>query len=292
MDLIKVLEDRVKQRIKNENSSQIGPLSGSNALLFDDYHFESEGPDHCPRFALLRRAGNIQEEKSIKSFISNNHGRTFEDFLKTVLNVEIHNENFEFLEEEEVEVKLEDEYGNTILTARPDKVIKYKNSIYPIEIKTIQSNSTAYSVFIKNKPKLGALIQIAIYLIGHQLTKGFVLYCASNWFGGFAGRTRWKVEPSFKVFEIELLNGDIYCNKVKTIVNYNKIIKGCYRFIDSQNKNELPPRPVWVDVEGGGSDYVGCTYCFACNACDYADANLSSLTDFFDKTKELKNEVK
>jgi hypothetical protein len=285
MDLIKILENKAKYKISLENN-QIGTLSGSNALLFDGNVFEAESNDHCPRIALLRRVGGLQEKKEIKSFISNHHGRTFETFLSELLKIETNDNNIiEFMEEEEVEVKLEDDIGNLLLTARPDKIIKYKDILYPVEIKTIQSNTSAYSVFIKNKPKLGALIQIAIYLIGHQLNKGFILYCASNWFNGYYGKTRWKVDPSFKTFEIELIDGDIYCNEVKTIVNYNKIIQGCYKFIEHKNNNTIPERPLWKDLGGEHASYSGCTYCFASAACDEADIVGFNLIDFFNKLR-------
>lgn len=289
MDLIKILEDRIKHKISLEKS-QIAPLSGSNALLFDGQIFEAESSDHCPRMALIRRVGDIQE-KNIKGYISNTHGRTFETVLSDLLKTQLNdNDIIEFMEEEEVEVKLEDDLGNILLTARPDKIVKYKDILYPIEVKTIQSNTSAYSVFIKNKPKLGALIQIAIYLIGHNLNKGFLLYCASNWFNGFYGKSRWKVDPSFKTFLIELIDNDIYCNGIKTIVNYNKIIQGSYEFIKHKTDKTIPERPHWVDLGGESISYSGCTYCFASSVCDEADIEGFNLIDFFKKIKELSNE--
>jgi hypothetical protein len=288
MDLKQILENKIKIKINAEKSSQIAALSGSNALLYDGFNFESESSDHCPRVALMRRVANIQEEKDIKSFISNNHGRTFEDFLRNVLSIES-DDNLQIMEEEEVEVKLEDDYGNLLLTARPDKFIKYNDNIYPVEVKTIQSNSTAYYVFIKNKPKLGALIQIAIYLIGHNKKEGFILYCASNWFSGFAGKTRWKVDPQIKTFKIELINGDIYCDGIVTIVSYEKIIHGSYKFLDLQTTNTLPNRPVFLDSIGEPASYSGCAYCFASDTCDVADSEGLNLKEFFSKFKELSN---
>lgn len=286
MDLKKILENKMEMQIKKETSNQIAALSGSNALLYDGFTFESESSDHCPRVALLRRASNLQEKKDIKGFISNNHGRTFEDFLRKILSVET-DDKLEIMEEEEVEVKLEDDKGNLLLSARPDKVIKYAGEIYPVEVKTIQSNSTAYYVFIKNKPKLGALIQIAIYLIGHKKNVGYILYCASNWFAGFAGKTRWKVDPQIKTFKIELKDGDIYCDGIKTIVSYDKIIHGAYKFLEFKQTNALPNRPVFLDSIGESAAYSGCEYCFASEVCDAADTQDFNLMDFFNRIKEL-----
>lgn len=286
MDLIQILEKKIKKQINLEKINQIAPLSGSNTLLYDGFNFESEGSDHCPRVALMRRVGGLQEQKDIKGFISNNHGRTFEDFLRKILAIETE-DKLEIVEEEEAEIKLEDTKGELLLTARPDKVIKFQDKIYPIEVKTIQSNSTAYYVFIKEKPKLGALIQIAIYLIGHNLEEGFILYCASNWFSGFAGKTRWKVDPQMKTFRIQLVDGDIYCNGIKTIVNYNKIIQGSYKFLELKTTNTLPNRPVFLDSLGEEVNYSGCEYCFASDACDVADVQDFNLIEFFTRIKEL-----
>lgn len=294
MNLYEVLVNKIEFFIKNSKENQIKSLSGSNALLFDGYSFEAESSDNCPRLALLRRVGGLQEEKSVKNFISNTHGRTFEDFFRDVLKIDDDKNNvLEFMEEEQVEVKIEDDCGNTLITARPDKIIKYKDTLFPIEIKTIQSNSTAYQVFIKEKPKLGALLQLAIYMYGHKLKKGFLLYCASNWFAGFAGKGKnWKVEPSLKIFDVELKEDNfIYCNTIKSIINIDKIIQGSYEFLNYKNTNKIPNRPIWVNSVGEPAQYDGCTYCFAKDACDFVDQNHEDkLTEFFKKQEELLRE--
>ncbi len=285
MDLKEKLESLITEEIKSRVTSQSGPLSGSNALIYDGYNFESEDSDHCPRMALLRRVGDVQETKPLKTFLSNRHGRAVEELVKSLLS---RDSEIEFMAEEEVEVKLEDT-KNTLLTARPDLIIKYKDEIYPIELKTVQSGSTAFSIFIKEKPKLGALIQLAIYLYGHQKNKGYLLYICSNWFSGYAGKgNRWTVEPSIKVFEVEVKeDGYYYYNNIKSLLNFQKIIQGSYKFLELKEKEILPERPVWLDINGEVPNYKGCTYCFAASACDYMDTmQNTNLMDFFHKAKE------
>lgn len=295
MNLNEILENKIKFIIEKSKENQINALSGSNALLFDGYNFEAESSDNCPRVALLRRFGGIQEEKSIKSYISNTHGRTFEDFFRDVLKINNDDNNIlEFMEEEQVQVKIEDDQGNVLLTARPDKIVKFKDILYPIEIKTIQSNSTAYQIFIKEKPKFGALLQLAIYMYGHKLEKGFLLYCASNWFSGFAGKGKqWKVEPSFKIFDVEInKDGFIYYNDIKTVINFDKIIQGSYQFLNYKNTNKIPNRPVWINSVGDPAQYDGCTYCFARETCEFVDENrIESLTEFFNKQEGLSEDI-
>lgn len=291
MDLKELLESSIKKKIDEEVSDQKGVLSSSNALLWDDLNFQSEDSDHCPRIALMRRVGNIQEDKTIESYISNTHGRTFEEFFRNLL---LLNKDIKFMEEEEVQVHIEDSEANKLLTGRPDKILLYNKEMYPIETKTIQSSTTAYKVFIKEKPKLGALIQLASYMYGHQLTKGFLVYCASNWFSGFSGRTQWKVKPSFKVFEVELKEDSfLYYNGQKSAVSIKKLISGSYRFLRFKDKNILPNRPQWIDVNGDLAQYVGCTYCFAKDICDvYGQAHNHDLNLFFNSVKEKLNESK
>jgi len=280
-----LLEKNIKELILNETKSQVATLSGSNALMWDGYIFEAESSENCPRTALLRRVGDAQKSRTVKDFISNTHGRLFEDLFKKILSL-----NVEFMEEEEVEVFIEDELGNKLITARPDKIIKYNGVVYPIETKTIQSSSTAYQVFKKEKPKLGALLQLAIYMYGHNLQTGFLLYCASNWFSGFAGKgNSWKLEPSFKIFTVEKKeDGYFYFDDKKSIVTVDKIIKGSYEFLKYKNSNKLPPRPTWTNVYGEPAQYDGCTYCNSKSICDeFEGYNDFSLRDFFTKNKEL-----
>lgn len=278
-----LLEDCIKESIKDSTEDQRGCLTGSNALLWDKC-FVAESSDNCARIALLRRVANIQEPKSVKSFISNNHGRTFEDFLRVILSVK--NNDIQWVEEEEAQVILEDSNGRVLITARPDKVCRYKGQVFPIEVKTVQSNTTAYSIFIKNKPKLGALLQLAIYMHGHNLNTGYLLYCASNWFSGFAGKgNRWSVEPSFKVFTAEWKESVLFCDGIETVITVNKILNGCYEFLNCKENNILPEIPIWKDYKGETAAYDGCSYCFMKDVC-LAERTLT-LNQFFTRAMEV-----
>lgn len=289
MNLSELLENTIKQQIESEKTSQIGPLSGSNALVFNDLFFAAQSSSHCPRIALLRRVGDIQEPKEIKSYISNNHGRLFEDLLRTIMSL---NPSIEFKEEEDALIEFKDSNDHLLLTARPDKLMRVDGKIFPIEVKTIQSNNTAYQVFIKNRPTLDALIQLSIYMYGHDCDEGYILYAASNWFGGFAGKTRWKVEPSFKIFTVKRKEDELYIDDKCTIVNLEFLMKGCLKFDEFKSTNELPPRPIWVDVYGEPAKYTGCEYCFAKEKCDQFDGdNNRNLTEFFNSFKGDTNDI-
>lgn len=278
MELLKIIFDNIEKKIKKEKTNQIGPLSGSNALLWDGFRFESDSIDHCPRMALLRRVADVQPDKSITSYLSNKHGRYFEDLFRTLI------DNIEFVEEEEAAVCLEDGQGNIILTARPDKILKIDNVLYPVEIKTIQSPSTAYWIFIKNKPKLNALIQVAVYMIGHNLSQGFILYAATNWFKGYAGRTAWSIQPGFKLFEVTQKEGVFYVEGKETIVTVNKIINGAYQFMEHKSNNTLPPIPDFVDIYGEYYNTSSCDFCIFKGVCN---SKVSSLSEFFKIGKEV-----
>lgn len=290
MDLKKKLEDNIYSIIEKEARSQIGTLSGSNALLYDEYGFDAESSDHCPRIALLRRVANVQAPKQVQGYLSNQHGRLFEDLLKTILSED---PDLQFQAEEEVEVILEDDVGNKLLTARPDAIFRYEGILYALEVKTIQSATTAYSVCIKQKPKLGAVIQLAIYLLGHELKTGFLLYAVTNWHSGFAGKTRWKVTPKLEVFECTYEHGDVYVNGVPTIVSKSKLIQGSYEFIRCRDKNTLPNRPHWVDVWGDPATYDGCGFCEFKNVCDkFDEEHNTNLDEFFNECKKEVHDVK
>lgn len=288
MDLRKLLKEHINTTIHNEdNKSQIGALSGSNALLFDGVDFEAESSDHCPRIALLRRVADIQTKRESKSFISNTHGRLFETFFKNLIQNKF---KLEFKEEEEAEVLIEDDAGNTLLTARPDILFKDvdEDKIYPVECKTIQSSSTAYNIYIKEKPKLGAAIQLAIYMYGHNTEDGFLLYSATTWFSGFVGKTQWKVEPSLKIFDCKLTDGTLYYNDKKSVVTIEKLIKGSYEFLSSKQQNLLPKKPHWIDINGDLAKYDGCSLCPFNSVCERFDAsNNTNLKEFFNGCKDI-----
>lgn len=274
--------------IEKEERSQIGPLSGSNGLLYDGIDFEAESSDHCPRVALLRRVGDIQQKRNIKALLSNTHGRIYEQFLTNLLTQFT---NIEFKSEEDAEVILEDENGNIILTARPDWIIKSEEQLIPLEMKTIQSNSSAYSVCIKGKPKLGAAIQLISYMYGHSSSKGLLVYAVANWFGGFAGKTRWSIEPQIKIFDCELTDGILYYNDNKSIVTVEKLLQGSYEFLKCKTNNTIPKRPMWIDINGSIATYSGCSLCPFSLTCDKADKMDLKLDEFFiEAQKGLNNE--
>lgn len=290
-DLQQGIEFLIKKELENRQNK--GNLTGSNALLFDGFNFEAEKSGNCPRIALLRRGAGIQEPKSIDSWISNNHGRSLEDLLRTILGQNYDGkEPIVFKEEEDALVSFEDENGEILLTARPDKVAYIGGNIYPIEVKTVQSNTTAYYVFIKNRPQLGALIQIAIYMLGNNVKEGIVLYCASNWFYGFAGKTMWKVTPGFKQINVTLEGGDLYFEGEKSIVSAEKIFGGANEFKRCLAYNQLPAKPQWLDASGELAKNSGCNFCFFNSVCEEFDAtNNTNLSEFFtsceNKTKKI-----
>lgn len=288
-----LLEKAIKSRIEEDKSDQIGPLSSSNALLHDGYNFISEDSSHCPRYAMLRRIANIQEDKSEASFISNMHGRTFEQVLRDLLYTGFDKKPpTELFHEEEALIEYKDEDGNIVLTARPDEVGFIADRKIALEVKTIQSNNTAYGVFIKEKPKMGALLQVAINMSGHECKEGYILYCASNWFSGFAGKTRWKVNPSFKIYSIVVKNDLFYCENKPTIVSLDDILRGAFKFQECKFKDILPAKPLWRDIHGDVAKYEGCEYCFAKEKCLKADAeNMTKLSEFFNLFKEDDNAV-
>ena len=283
MNLKELLEDGIYKVIEKEKTSQIGALSGSNALLYDGENFLAENNDHCPRVALLRRVGGIEAPRSVKNFLSNKHGRKFEDLLRDILGVD---KDISSIEEEEAEVVLKDEQGNTILTARPDKILNYQGKTYAVEVKTVQSNHNAHQIFIKEKPKLGALTQLAIYMYGHQITEGFLLYAITTWHSGFAGKgNKWTIEPTLKVFEVtEKEDGYFYYNNKKSIVAIDKILQGAHVFLYHKQNNTIPPVPNWVDIEGNFITFTGCTYCPFKNVCE--NAHYMNLEQFISAAKE------
>ena len=286
MDLKAFIENEINKKIEKDKFSQIDSLSGSNALLYDGYNFETEDTDHCPRIALLRRSGDIQEKRQVKSFLSNMHGRLFEDLLRNTI---LSNSSLKFIQEEEAKITIYDQFNNIILTARPDLIIKYEENNYAVEIKTIQSNRTAYQVFIKDKPKLNALIQLAIYMFGHNIETGYILYATTTWHSGFAGRQKWNVEPQLKVFNITHNKEDdfFYCNGIKTIVSSEKLLHGGIRFLGLIKDDLVPEKPLWRDVYGNTIPYEGCTYCSFKNICD---GRIDSLKEFFSLSREIINE--
>jgi hypothetical protein len=285
LNLEELLTQAIQLRIEEEKKPQQGNLSGSNALLFDDYNFEAEKSDNCPRLALARRCAGIESPRTIESWISNSHGRTFEELLRVILRTQ----DIQFKEEEEVEVSFKNENDELLLTARPDKLIFKDGKKYPVEVKTIQSGNTAYYVFIKERPQLAALIQIAVYMLGHQLKKGYILYCASNWFFGFAGKgNSWKVTPSFKIFEIEEIDGEFFYNNKKSIVTSEKIFSGAQEYLDLKKNNKFPPKPQWVDALGEIGKYDGCNYCFFKETCKkMEEENETKLDVFLDRCRAL-----
>lgn len=281
--LKQLLNDAVNNQLNREKVSQLGTLSSSNALLFDGENFESEDADHCPRVALLRRQGDVQEDRDLAAYLSNTHGRLFETQIKTILSSI---NNLCWFAEEEATVEIE-AGGHLILTSRPDFVMQYNNKINVLEFKTVQSNSTAYQIFIKEKPKLNAAIQLTINLFGHGAVEGNIVYAVNNWFGGFAGKTRWKVTPSLKIFDCELTNGNFYCNDKMSIVTVDKLMAGALEFIRLIKTNTVPPRPNWLDINGEPASYNGCTYCPFKTVCDrYDQQNLVELDNFMNDCRE------
>lgn len=290
LKLEELLLKAINEKIKSEEKRDIGNLSGSNGLLFDDYNFEAERSDNCPRLALARRVIGVKEPRTVASWLSNNHGRTFEDLLRKILSYDFPDKpEITFKEEEEVEVFFKDENDNILLSARPDKVAYINGQKFPIEVKTVQSSTTAYYIFIKERPHVGALIQLAIYMMGHNVKKGYLLYCQSTWFYGFAGRgNSWKIAPGFKIFEIEEINGEFFYNKKKTVVTSEKILKGAREFLNLQNNNKLPSRPIWIDSKGEVAKYGGCAYCFFKETCNkMEEENETKLDVFFDRCHAL-----
>lgn len=292
MDLNNILNAGIENLISEQQTNQLGNLTGSNALLFNVKisAFEAESNSHCPRVALLRREANVQEPTSQQSFLSNTHGRLFEDLLRSILlNSGVN--GLEYLEEEEAEIRITDLDGTEILTARPDKILKLYDKILPVEVKTIQSANTAHSVFIENKPKLGALIQLSIYMYGHKVDEGYLLYAASNWFSGynFSNRQKWTINPSIKLFHCELKNNKVYFEGKESLVTIDKILQGVSAYEFHKKINVLPDRPLWKDVYGDPAKFDGCFYCKFNPVCTrYDNLQKIELKEFFnDCRKEI-----
>lgn len=289
--LYSLVEEAIKQAIRDHKESQIGPLSGSNALVWDSSSIccWAEDTSNCPRIALLRRVADVQEDKKIESWLSNMFGRQFEEFLR---NLRLPPE-YVVVEEHEAQVRLVDEKGHeVVLVARPDKLIKntITGQIWPVEIKTIQSNTTAHKVVISGVPKLGAVIQIVIYMYGHNLIEGELLYCIPNWFSGYDFNTKqkWKVYPGFKSFRVCLVDGHVEIDGKRTPLTVNKILMGAYSFLLSKGENRLPARPNWADVFAQPAQYNNCHFCPFSSVCDRFD-NLqnTNLSEFFDACRKI-----
>jgi hypothetical protein len=276
MNLKEVLENIMKDKIQNEIEPQYGALSSSNAVLYDitTQRYLSESSDHCPRMALARRQYNLQEEKSIKAYISNNVGRQVEEFFKGLLK-----DNLQFVSEEEAQVKIELD-GEILLTSRPDAIINYLGALHAVELKSIQSNTTAKSVLVDNTPKLGALIQLVINMYGHSIDSGFIVYIAPAWYKGqfYGRRDTWRTEPEIKTFFVDsnLTTGEkesmYLVEGRKSIVSVDRLLDGAIEYLRAIKSGVLPSKPKWVNIWGDKADFDGCGFCPFQSSCERADA--------------------
>jgi hypothetical protein len=264
---------------------------GANTPNFYEGKFTIDGASHCPRQAICRKRG-IETRPSIKNLLSWKYGRAWEELMKRWIE-KANYAGLSYIAEEDALIQFYSfkEEEKRIYTARPDLLITYNTWRFPVECKSVQSESTGKAALIDNKPKLGAVMQMNSAMVYHECDIGFTLYGLMTWLSGydFATKSRFKLEPSFNThyFERHKDGNKLVYNGINTIVSTESLADGLALLESLDADGVLPTeRPISVDLFGHKAGYDQCTYCDFRTVCDqYGKKDTIEIEDFIDRLK-------
>jgi CRISPR/Cas system-associated exonuclease Cas4 (RecB family) len=263
---------------------------GANTPCYVNGNFCGDSSSHCPRQAILRKRG-IELKPTIKSLLSFKTGRAWEELVKEFIDAASYT-GLSYLEEEAALVSyLSSINKNQVAyTARPDLLISYNIIKFPVEIKSVQSETVGKDALMSGKPKLGAAIQLNSAMLYHECDVGFTLYGLLNWLSGYdyATKSRFKLEPSFATHcFVREDDGVLALNNKKTLASVSSLVDGLAVLEAFDSEGKMPPkRPNSVDLFGNKARWGLCDYCeygVICN--QYSDSEDIEIEDFIDRVK-------
>lgn len=254
-----------------EPLSHVDNLRGGNTVMLLNDRFVCDSNSNCPRVAILRKH-KIESMPTLESILSWTYGRAFETLVKQLID-RSGIEGLTFKEEEECLVEWVDQQDNTIFTERPDILINYQNENIVIEVKSAQSDNVCLQVYHKLKPKLGALLQIAVGMDYHEAKRGYVVYGTMHWTNAYdrAIRKGVSIQPRFHSHYCTFDDDrTLLVNMQPTIVNMDAIEAGINLLVAYDRQGYLPTeKPIFMDIYGERFKYDYCKmYCHMSAICD------------------------
>jgi len=232
----------------------------------------------CQRIAVLR-LHEVAPKVSNRSYLYFNTGVAIENEL--VNKLRSNGENV--LTEDESRVFKQ--FNGVTVSGTPDAILPDRG--YGIELKTINSLSTAVKILVKDKPKTDNIIQAATYSYFTQLPFYLLYYNSNSFMPDYQAIKEYEkpLQPEMIEYYLYWEDGSLWVNDNRTIVTPSGIENTWLKLTDNINNNILPPKVSMYDVYGERE--TGTSKCQYCAFKDICKEKITKLDEFVIKCKEV-----